>query len=219
MFKYDEVTVETAADKLRQILLDLKDPEQNIDAAIEAISSICCKETNAHMQRVAEYSRLLAKLYGASEIEAEMVKKASPLHDIGKIGIPEEILTKADNLTPIEREIMNSHAILGYEMLKNSPMKVLQTASLIALDHHECWDGSGYPQGKKQEEIHLYGRITSLSDVFDALSSNRYYKEAWKDDAICDYIKEHRASRFDPTLVDLFLENYDQFVAIRNKIN
>lgn len=128
------------------------------------------------MKRVAEYSRLLAIKYGLSEQEAEVIRLASPMHDVGKVGIPDAILNKPGPLTQDEFEIMKTHSNLGYEMLKHSNKQVLNAAAIIAQQHHERFDGSGYPYGLRGEDIHLYGRITALADVFDALCSDRVYK-------------------------------------------
>ena len=128
------------------------------------------------MKRVAEISRILAAAYGLDEEEIELIKLASPLHDIGKIGVPDAILNKPGKLDPDEWTIMQSHAELGHRILAGSNRRILKAASIIALEHHEKWDGSGYPNGKKGDDIHIYGRLTGLADVFDALSSDRSYK-------------------------------------------
>jgi len=150
-------------------------------------------------------------------LEAEVISLASPMHDLGKVGIPDQILNKPGPLDEDERAVMDTHAMLGYEMLKNSTRQIMQTAAIIALEHHEKWDGSGYPYAKKAEDIHLYGRITALADVFDALCSRRCYKEAWTDDKIFSLIKQERGKHFDPKLVDLFFENLDDFLSVREK--
>ena len=175
------------------------------------------KETGNHVKRVAKYSHLLALKYGLSSQEAEILKIASPMHDIGKVGIPDEILKKPAKLTPQEFEIMKTHATLGYNMLKNSTKPILQAAAIVAYQHHEKWDGSGYPQGLKEEEIHIFGRITAVADVFDALSSDRIYKKAWELEAVLRFFKEQKGKHFDPKLVELLLENLDEILAIRDK--
>lgn len=113
---------------------------------------------------------------------------------------------------------METHAFKGYSMLKHSNRALLQTAAIIAYEHHEKWDGSGYPRGLKGNDIHIYGRITALADVFDALGSKRCYKEAWPDDEVFDFIKEQRGKHFDPKLVDIFFENLNEFIAIRKTL-
>jgi response regulator RpfG family c-di-GMP phosphodiesterase len=173
------------------------------------------KETGAHVKRVAQISQLLAEAYGLPEEESELIKLASPLHDVGKVGIPDSILNKPGKHTPEEWEIMQTHAMIGEEILAKSDKRILQLGSIIAGQHHEKWDGNGYPRGLKGEEIHLAGRITALADVFDALGSKRCYKDAWPIEKIIAIIKEEKGKQFEPKLVDLFVENIDALVAIR----
>lgn len=174
-------------------------------------------ETGHHVKRVAEISKLLALDYGLPEEEAETLRLASPLHDIGKIGIPDAILNKPDKLTPAEWEVMKTHTTLGYDMLKSSSRKVLQAGAIIALDHHEKWIGGGYPGNKRGEEIHLYGRITAVADVFDALGSDRCYKKAWPLEDILTLMRQERGRHFQPDLVDILLANIDPIVEICRK--
>jgi response regulator RpfG family c-di-GMP phosphodiesterase len=137
------------------------------------------------------------------------------MHDVGKVAIADAILLKPGKLTKEEFEEMKKHAEYGYDIFKNSKRNILKTAATIAYEHHERWDGSGYPRGIRGEEIHLYGRITAVADVFDALSCDRVYKEAWNDEEIEKYFKEHRGTQFEPKLVDLFFENLKALQAIR----
>lgn len=174
-------------------------------------------ETGNHVKRVAHYSELLALLVGLDKSEAELLKTASPMHDIGKIAIPDAILTKPGRLDEEEREIMKTHAVRGYEILKQSSLMVMNLSAIVALTHHEKWDGSGYPDGLKGDDIHIYGRITAMADVFDALGSERCYKEAWPLEKILDLFKRERGKHFDPQLTDLFFENLDSFLEIRDK--
>jgi response regulator RpfG family c-di-GMP phosphodiesterase len=174
-------------------------------------------ETGNHVRRVAEYSKLLALKYGLSEEEAELLKQATPMHDIGKVGIFDHILNKPDKLDPSEFDIMKTHTTIGYEIFKNSTRKIFQTSSLIALEHHEKYDGTGYPRGLKGEEIHIYGRIVSLADIFDAIGSDRVYKKAWKLDNILDFLKKESGKTFDPKLIKIFFENLDEILSIRNR--
>ena len=134
---------------------------------------------------------------------------------IGKVAIPDAVLNKPGRFDEEERRIMDTHAQLGYEMLKMSNRELLKAAATVAYEHHEKWNGKGYPRGLKAEEIHIYGRITALADVFDALGSDRCYKKAWEDEKIFNLIREERAEQFDPKLVDIFLEHLDEFLAIR----
>ncbi len=175
------------------------------------------KETGNHIKRVAAYSRILALAYGLSEEEAFTLEFASPMHDIGKIGIPDAILNKPGRHTPEESEIMKTHAALGYEILSASPKGMLKAAATVAYEHHEKWNGKGYPNGLKGEEIHIFGRITAVADVFDALGSDRCYKKAWALEDIFRLFKEERGEQFDPKLVDLLFENMDEILKIRDK--
>ncbi len=170
------------------------------------------KETANHVSRVANISYILAKAYGLSEEEATKIKLASPMHDIGKVAIPDEILLKPGKLTFEEFEKMKEHSQIGWEILKDSKREILRTAALIARDHHEKWDGSGYPSKSKGEDISVCGRITAVADVFDALSHKRVYKDAWPLEKILNLFKEERGKHFEPKLVDLLFENLDQII-------
>ncbi|MFC3034164.1 DUF3369 domain-containing protein [Pseudoalteromonas fenneropenaei] len=173
------------------------------------------KETGSHVKRVAHYSELLAQLVGLNHYEAEIIKLASPLHDVGKISIPDRILNKPGRLDAEEWTIMQSHAQIGYEILRNSQNEILQCGANIAHQHHEKWDGSGYPQGLIGEQIDIVGRITALADVFDALGSDRCYKPAWPIDQIVSLIISEKGKHFDPILVELFIANIDKFIKIK----
>ncbi len=175
------------------------------------------RETGNHVKRVAAYSHLLALKYGLPEDEAQLLSFASPMHDIGKVGIPDSILNKPGKLTKDEFEIMKTHARLGYEMLAYSKRPILKAAAIIAHEHHEKFDGSGYPKGLKGEEIHIYGRITAVADVFDALGSDRVYKKAWSLEKIIALLKEEKGKHFDPVLVDILLNDLDDFLVIRDR--
>ncbi|MDH5655275.1 MAG: HD domain-containing protein [Spirochaetia bacterium] len=175
------------------------------------------KETGLHVKRVAEYSKLLGTLHGLTEYDSEMLTNASPMHDIGKVGIPDYILLKPGTFTPEEYEVMKSHTTIGYELLKSSSRELLRTAAIISYHHHENWDGSGYPQGLKGRSIHLFGRITAIADVFDALSVERSYKKSWSLERIIEFMKENKGVKFDPVLLDLFLHNLEKFIIIGKK--
>lgn len=172
------------------------------------------QETGNHVRRVARYAKLLGELVGLDEEQIQMLYSASPMHDIGKIGIPDAILLKPGKLDSDEYDVMKTHARIGYDIMKNSHRPLLRAAAIIAHEHHEKWDGSGYPKALKGEDIHIYGRITALADVFDALSCERVYKQPWPMEKILELIHFERAKQFDPALVDLFLENIDRFIAI-----
>jgi len=155
--------------------------------------------------------------YGLSEREADLLKQASPMHDIGKVAIPDLILNKPGRFNDEERKIMNTHAKLGYDMLKHSNRSLLKAAAIVAYEHHEKYNGKGYPRGLKGEDIHIYGRITAVADVFDALGSDRCYKKAWDDDKIFALFKKERGEHFDPKLVDIFFEHLDEFLKVRDE--
>jgi len=175
-------------------------------------------ETGNHVKRIAEYCYLLGIKYGLDYEEVEILKQAAPMHDIGKVGILDAILNKPGPLSKKEFEIMKRHAIIGYDIFKNSERRILKAAAIIALQHHEHYDGKGYPFGLSGEEIHIFGRITCLADVFDALGSTRIYKKAWNLNAILDYIKANRGTMFDPVLVDIFFNNIDEIIKIRQSL-
>jgi PAS domain S-box-containing protein len=196
---------------------DIEDIQREIIFTMGTIGESRSKETGNHVKRVAEYSYLLAKLSGLSEEECELLKQASPMHDIGKVAIPDSILHKTNKLTKLELEIMKTHSIKGHELLKGSDRPLLKMASIIALEHHEKWNGDGYPTGLKEEEISIYGRITAICDVFDALGSDRCYKKAWIDEEIFAFLKDEKGKHFDPKLVEIFFENLEEFIFIRNK--
>lgn len=175
------------------------------------------KETGNHVKRVVHYSKELALLYGLNEHEADILYMASPMHDIGKVGIPDSILHKPGKLNKEEFKVMKTHAQLGYEMLKHSSKPILKAAAIVAREHHEKWDGTGYPRRLKGENIHIFGRITALADVFDALGSERVYKKAWELDRILEFFKEESGKHFDPNLVTLFFDNLERFISIRER--
>ena len=176
------------------------------------------KETGNHVKRVAEISRSLAIWYGLSSDQAEILKAASPLHDLGKIAIPDEILNKPGRHTPDEQTVMRSHAEIGYQMLCKSQREVLKAAATVALEHHERWDGKGYPHQKAGEDIHIFGRITAVADVFDALGSERCYKKAWSLDDIVALFVDQRGKQFEPALVDILIAHIDEVAAIRDQL-
>jgi len=196
---------------------EIEDTQREVVFTMGAIAESRSKETGNHVKRVAEYSKIMALAYGIDEKEAELLKQASPMHDIGKVAIPDAVLNKPGRFNEQERAIMNKHAELGYNMIKNSERPLLKAASIVAYEHHEKWDGTGYPRQLSGKDIHIYGRITALVDVFDALGSDRVYKKAWDDERIFNLFKEERGKHFDPTLVDLFFENIEKFLEVREQ--
>ena len=172
------------------------------------------KEASKHVRRVANISYELAIRIGLSEDEAILIRNASPMHDVGKIGIKDAILLKPAILDEAEFEIMKTHATIGRDILGNSNRAVLKAASIIAYEHHEKYDGTGYPNGLKGDEIHIYGRITAVADVFDALLNKRCYKEPWSIDEVKQYFEEQKAKHFDPHLVEILFDNLEIFKEI-----
>ncbi len=172
------------------------------------------EETANHVRRVSELAYLLALKAGLDETEAQLLRMAAPMHDVGKIGIPDAILLKPGKLTPQEFDLMKNHTNLGYQLLNKSDRRIIKAAAIVAYQHHEKWDGTGYPQGLKGKDIHIFGRIIGLVDVFDALSISRIYKDGWGSEQVHQFIEESREKAFDPNLVDLFLESYEEFVQI-----
>lgn len=167
-------------------------------------------ETASHIARVAHYSKLLARSYGLDKEEQDKIFHASPLHDLGKIGIRDDVLLKPAKLDKQELEHMKTHPLIGYEILKGTKNPFLEAGAIISLSHHEKFDGSGYPKGLKGDEIHIYGRITAIADVFDALTSIRPYKKAWSFEDAINFLIEQKEKHFDPELIDLFIANIEE---------
>jgi len=196
---------------------EIEDTQKEMIYKMGEIAESRSKEVGNHVKRVAEYSRKLALLYGLDNQEINILYHASPMHDIGKVAISDNILKKPSKLDDEEWKIMKTHSSIGYYLFKNSKRPILQAASIVAYTHHEKWDGSGYPNGLKGEEIHIYGRITAIADVFDALASDRAYKKAWSLEEVKNFFIENSGKHFDPNLTKLFLDNFDVFINIRNK--
>ena len=203
-------------DELMALKIEIEDTQREVVYTMGAIGESRSKETGLHVKRVAEYTYLFAKYVGLPERECEMLKQASPMHDIGKVAIPDAVLNKPGRFNDEERAIMDTHAQLGYDMLQHSDRKLIKMAAIVAYEHHEKWNGKGYPNQTSGEGIHIYGRITALADVFDALGSARVYKPAWDDEKIFKMFKEERGEHFDPQLIDIFFDNLDDFLHIRD---
>jgi putative two-component system response regulator len=177
------------------------------------------KDTGNHISRMSRYCTHLARRMGLSEQEIDNISYAAPMHDVGKIGIPDSIILKNGMLSDNEFSIVKSHTTIGADILENARGVVLQTAQVIALSHHEHWDGMGYPNGVRHASIPLPARIVALTDTFDALTSQRPYKTPYPIDISCDLIREQRGKHFDPEIVDLFLDSIDEFVVIKREID
>ncbi len=200
-----------------RLIREIETAQREIVFTLGEIVETRSRETGSHVKRVAEYSKLLALKLGLSIKEAEILRLASPLHDVGKVGIPDAILNKPGPLTPSEFDVIKTHTTIGYDMLSKTKGVVLQSAAIIALEHHERYDGNGYPNGKKGKDIHIFGRIVGIADVFDALGVERVYKRAWTLNEIKEYFAEQRGKQFDPDLVDTFFSNIEEILQIRER--
>lgn len=206
-----------AALERAKLYRQIRDTQNKLVHKLAMAAEFKDEETSAHTRRVGLYSALLGKASGLKADEVEVLKTAAPMHDLGKIGIPDNILKKPGKLDEEEWQVMQRHPEIGYKILDDADNPILHTAALISRDHHEKWDGSGYPRGLKGEEISIHGRIVALADVFDALSTRRPYKEPWPLEEILDYIKSLSGKQFDPKLVELFFENLDDVILIKER--
>lgn len=203
--------------ELVELNKELSSSREEILTRIGMIAETRSKETSNHVRRVAEYSKILAKGYGLKKAEIDILYNATALHDIGKVVTPDNILNKPGKLTFEEFEIMKKHTSDGYMMLKDTSNNIIKAGSIIAHEHHEKYDGSGYPRGIKGEAIHIYARITAIADVFDALGSTRVYKSGWELNDIVKFVNEQSGKHFDPELVKIFNDRFDDFMFIRKK--
>lgn len=201
------------------ILYDkLKDTQTKIINKLSSAAEFKDLETSRHTKRVGLYSALLAEKYGLSKNEIATIELTAPMHDVGKIGIPDDIILKPGRLTCEEFEIVKNHTHIGYKLLDDEENEYLKIAALISLEHHERFDGSGYPYSKKGEEISIYGRIVAIADVFDALISERPYKKAWDfEEALC-FLRENSGTHFDPKIIVLFFENLTRIREIHQSL-
>jgi len=205
------------AEEVRKATAEIVRRERETVVRLSKAAEYRDPETGAHILRMAHYSELIAKALGLPLAEQELLLEASPMHDIGKVGIADNILLKPGRLTPPEFEIMKQHAAFGYEILRGSSSRVLQAGAEIARDHHEKYDGSGYPRGLAGEEIPIFSRIVAVADVFDALTSERPYKKAWTLERAADHIKANSGAHFDPNCVDAFFSHWTDVLEIRER--
>lgn len=214
-----EILEEEVQKRTQELSLALelsKETEYEISVRLGRASESRDPETGGHIKRMSQYSKLLAKLYGLGDEEVELILYAAPLHDIGKIAIPDNILLKPGRFDEAEFEIMKTHVQKGAQMLEGAErFPMLKAGRIIALEHHEKYDGTGYPHGLKGEEISLYARIVTIADVFDALTSKRCYKEPMPLEKVLEIMKKDAGVHFDPQLIEIFLENIDQFLNIK----
>ena len=209
-----EEKIDAATTEIRALNVSLEETQGEIVERLGTLGEYRSKETGAHVRRVGLYSKLLARLSGLDEVRATLLEDAAPLHDIGKVGVPDAILNKPGTLTGEEYEVMKNHTLIGQSILSNSDKPLIQLASEIAGGHHEKFDGTGYPLGLKGENIPLSARIVAIADVFDALISQRVYKDSWSNDKIIEFFQKEKGKHFDPFLVAIFLNNYDSFTLL-----
>ncbi|NDU85541.1 MAG: HD domain-containing protein, partial [Ferrovum sp.] len=202
------------AQEVEKATADILLREREIVLRLSRAAEFRDPETGSHILRMAHYSRHIARNLGLTEAVQKRLFEAAPMHDIGKLGVPDVILLKPGRLRPEEFEIMKMHAIHGYDILKNSASDVLQAGAEIALTHHEKFDGSGYPRGLSGTEIPLFGRIVAVADVFDALTTKRPYKEAWPMEKATGFIIENSGKHFDPACVNAFFKSWDKVLDI-----
>ena len=198
---------------------EIENTQRDIIYQLSEVVETRSQDTGQHIRRMAEYASLLARELGLGEQEAEVIRAATPLHDIGKVGIPDAILNKPGALDADERLIMNTHATLGWDMLRDARPRILQMAAVIAHQHHERWDGTGYPAGLTGHNINIAARITALADVYDALTHQRVYKQAWPRNQVLDTIRAGSGSHFDPEVVEAFFRLLPQFEALQREID
>ena len=215
--KYMANHVQELEIRVQERTRDIREREKELIFRISRAAEFRDPETGAHIQRMAHFSAVIAKGLDLDAKTQRLILEASPMHDVGKIGIPDFILLKPGKLTHEEFEVMKRHAALGYELLKNSGSEILQAGAEIALSHHEKFDGSGYPKGLAGSKIPLFGRIVAVADVFDALTSERPYKRAWTLDAACKFLEDGRGVHFDPLCVEAFLAGWEEVQEIRQR--
>ena len=196
---------------------EIRDRERELIFRISRAAEFRDPETGAHIQRMAHYSQIIAHGLDLDAATQKLLLEAAPMHDVGKIGIPDYILLKPGKLTFEEFEVMKGHARLGHELLKDSRSEIISAGALIAISHHEKYDGSGYPHGLKGKDIPLFGRIVAVADVFDALTSERPYKKAWALEDALHFLEEGRGAHFDPLCVEAFISGWDEVIAVRQR--
>jgi len=218
LFKY--------AEDLNNNILMLKNTHKDLqDAYLDTIHRLVLaaeyrdEDTGEHIIRISHYSAMIAKKLGLPSNEVKNILYAAPMHDVGKIGIPDSILMKPSKLTEKEFHFMKTHTTIGAKILEDSRAEILRLAEQIAISHHERWNGKGYPRGLSGSDIPIVGRIVGLADVFDALTSRRPYKEPYPVDFVCDIIKKKSGHHFEPELSHLLLENIDEFLNIKEEVD
>ena len=204
--------------RIKEATQQIEQQELELIEAMAKAAEFRDPETGAHTQRVGHYAQLMAKYMGLPVEYQTFMLKAAPMHDLGKIGIRDDILLKPGRLTDVEFEFMKEHPIIGYKIASKSGSAVMKLAAQISLSHHEKWDGSGYPYGLKEDLIPLSGRIVAVADVFDALTSERPYKRAWSLDSAKQFIITNRGTHFCPKCTDVFIQHWDEVLHIRDSL-
>ncbi|MFZ5425948.1 MAG: HD domain-containing phosphohydrolase [Thermodesulfobacteriota bacterium] len=221
-----EDMVEQRTEALRMAMDNLRQMQRSVEASqretiyrLSAAAEYKDEDTARHIMRMSDYSALLAGLLGLSAQAVDLVRLSSPMHDVGKMGIPDAILLKPGKLTPGEWDVMKTHCAIGRDILKQSDSELLQMGEIIAYSHHERFDGSGYPEGLAGQDIPLFGRICAISDVFDALTTPRPYKKAFSNEEALDIMRSEQSGgmHFDPDILSLFLDNFAGFLNIQRK--
>lgn len=197
---------------------ELAESQRNIISILSKLIDEISRDNTFHVKTVTDISCHIAEKLNLTEDQVYLLRMAAPMHDIGQISTSQEILKKPGKLTPQEFEIMKRHTVKGNSIFKDSPDKVMMAAKAISFEHHEKWDGTGYPQGLSGENIHIYGRIVAIADVYDALTSNKCYRDAWPLEKVIEHIKNESGKHFDPQIVELFLEQKDKIKQIKDKI-
>jgi putative two-component system response regulator len=204
-----------AVSRLQRSEQELRTHQEETVRRLSSMAELRDLETGRHLERMSSYCALIADRFGFDRERVELMRIASPMHDVGKIGIPDNILLKPSTLTPEEREVMQQHTVIGYQILSGSDATLLALAAVLAWTHHERFDGGGYPRGLMGLEIPLEGRIAAVADVFDALTSDRIYRPAFNVDEAVAMMREERGTHFDPEVLDYFLDAMDKVEEIR----
>lgn len=212
------LVIEQSHKELEGLYTEIEITQREVIYRLSEVAEARSKETGNHVRRVAEYTRIIAEGYGLTIKDINILKLAAPMHDIGKLGIPDSILNKPGKLTEEEFEIIKTHTIVGYEMLNKSERDIFSAAALVAYQHHEKFDGTGYPNGIAGNDIHIYGRITAVADVFDSLASDRCYKKAWELGQILEFFTDQKGKHFDPVLVDILMQKMSNILIVRDHL-
>ncbi|MBU0683896.1 MAG: HD domain-containing phosphohydrolase [Candidatus Omnitrophota bacterium] len=212
--KHDRQKISSAYKELREAYRKLENSQIEMIFRLALLTELRDPSTGTHLVRIADYSAIIAEGMTLPKEDVQLVRLASPMHDIGKIILPDSILKKKGKLTEKEMALMRKHPEVGAEVFKNAKSEIMQACKLIAYTHHEHFDGSGYPQGLKGEDIPVYGRIVALADCFDALTSKRSYKDAYSFDKSVSIVSEEAGTHFDPAVVISFIRNKEKIKKI-----